>query len=76
VYEQTGVKPKELADQPELPKELTHIWGWFLELLNVGDFKWSELDAWSRLKRIQLTSTEIELLLALNQLYASSHHGR
>lgn len=76
VWKQTGVKPKELADQPDLPQELEHLWGWFLELIQGGKFSWVEVQAWSSLRGINLGGEELELILTLNRLYAESHHGR
>lgn len=76
VWEQTGVKPKELADQPELPKELDYIWGWFIEILGGGTFSWAELQSWASIRGVRLQAGEIELLLSLNNLYASAHNGR
>tara|TARA_R110002020_G_scaffold472424_1_gene700436 strand:- start:28199 stop:28429 length:231 start_codon:yes stop_codon:yes gene_type:complete len=72
VWKQTGTKPKELADQPECPKELQHIWNWFLELMPGGGFSWQNLDAWGRLNGIQFTVFETRLLSMLHSVYSSN----
>ena len=76
VWEQTGKKPKELADQPEMPEGIEYVWVWFLELLQGGTFSWTEIRAWSDMRGIKPQAEELELLLGLNQLYNSIHHGR
>ena len=32
LWRQTGVKPRELAEAPDLPPLAAHLWGWFLDL--------------------------------------------
>lgn len=78
VFRQTGKMPKELAEQPPLPKEFEHLWEWFLEARTgmSGQWSWQGLEAWSRLNRIGLTAEETRLLSKLNSILIDSHGGR
>ena len=76
VWKQTGKKPKDLADQTEIPYELAYVWEWFLELIGSGEVSWVGLAAWSGVSGIKLQSRETQLLLSLNRLYASVQDGR
>jgi len=65
------VIPTELQDQPECPEYLAHVWGWFVEIRSGGSFSWAEVDAWARLKGVQLSGYDTELLSMLNGVFMS-----
>lgn len=66
----------ELAG-PELPVELAHVWGWFLELhlargssgFGPAPIGYGEINAWAALKRLRPVLLEMECLVALDQLW-------
>lgn len=73
VYKQTGVKPKQLAEQPEKPEELEYLYNWFLELVRFHvPLTYAELESWSRLTKVDLKSWETHVLINLEQIYRNS----
>lgn len=75
VWRQTGVKPKELDNIPELPSSCEEVWSWFLNLhesrssngFGVNPIPYSDIDAFFRLKQIQPELWEIDLLKRLDR---------
>lgn len=78
VIEQTGLWPKDFPP-PVVPLELLEVWEWYWELRRAaevgrdgpGPLKFSEMLAWSRLRRIEPTSAELHWLTALDAAYLS-----
>lgn len=69
VWKTTGVQPKELADQPELPEELRYLWEWFWELRSNQILTFTEIHFWSQLTQKRLRGWEVELLRTLDRIY-------
>lgn len=75
VWKQTGIKPKELEDIPDLPASCFEVWSWFLNLnesrtsngFGFNPVQYSEIDAFFRLKQIQPELWEIDLLKRLDR---------
>ncbi|MBN7822260.1 hypothetical protein [Bowmanella yangjiangensis] len=63
----TGHRPKELADQPECPAELSYLWEWFWQLPR--SFNFTELFHWSQLTRRNLRAWEAEVLADLQRVW-------
>lgn len=75
VWRQTGVKPKELDNIPELPSSCEEVWGWFLNLnesrsssgFGFNPITYSDIDAFFRLKQIVPETWEIDLVKRLDR---------
>ena len=76
VIEQTGLWPKDFPP-PLVPPELMTVWSWYWELRRAAEagsdgpmpLKYSEILAWSRLKRLRLTETQLYWLTALDSAF-------
>lgn len=76
-----GMLPKELEALPELPPQLKYIWEWFNELcrgrtsngFGMNPLSHVEIDAWCRLKRIELESWELDALRVIDTSYLIAH---
>lgn len=66
VYKQTGKKPPQLAEQPDMPESLAYLWAWFIELR--PEFGHLELEAWARMKGRTLSRWEMETLMNLDRM--------
>lgn len=70
VWRQTGIKPKQLDELPELPESCYHLWKIFIDLHNtrqnsgfgVSPISYLEIEAYSRLYSIELDPWELDLL--------------
>lgn len=70
VYRQTGFLPKELADIPPMPDDLTYLWKWFLELdaargsngFGLNPLSYAEIKAWADLLGHKPQSWEIKAI--------------
>lgn len=73
VYKQTGVKPAQLAEQPEKPEELEYLYNWFLELVDYSaPLTYQEIESWSRLTCVDLKAWETQVLKNLERIYRNS----
>lgn len=72
---------------PPLPVALAYLWGWFTELASarggnglggVNPIGYAEMDAWARLRALDPTPFEIDVLRRLDQSYLTilADHGR
>jgi hypothetical protein len=72
----------------EVPEAMAHLWRWFRELAMGRTFteygaqalSHAEIDAWARLRRIELSSKELDVLrmldaVMLNVLREDGKHG-
>ena len=65
-------------DQAEFPLLLTHVWGWFCELMNGAQsngmgpstIAWPDIDAWGRVVGIVVEPWEARLIVRLSALRA------
>ena len=77
VFSQTGKMPDQLANAPDMPEALAHVWIYFLELNrsrgNNGfselHITFSEIDSWCRLYGISLEPWELSIIAALDNAY-------
>ena len=75
VWNQTGVKPKELEELLELQREQYEIWGWFMELnesrsssgFGLNPITYSDIDAYFRLQKIVPEKWEIDTIKRLDR---------
>ncbi len=76
---QTGLKSPEL-NGPELPPDLAHVWGWFLELharrgsngFGSNPLAWGDLLAWSSLTRPGIRLAELQAILMIDNAWMAS----
>ncbi|MES2262092.1 MAG: hypothetical protein V4724_26525 [Pseudomonadota bacterium] len=73
-----GVRPKEL-DVPDLPFEVAHLWGYFLQMnakrtsgMAMNPLSDEQVMAWQRRHRIALTPFENECIDALDEVFMAS----
>lgn len=66
VWKTTGIKPPELDIAP--PEEVLYLWQWLRNF--VYPLTYVELEAWSRLRGVQLANYEIEALMKLDRARA------
>lgn len=75
VWNQTGVKPKELEELLELQREQYEIWGWFMELnearsssgFGLNPITYSDIEAYFRLQKIVPEKWEIDTIKRLDR---------
>lgn len=75
----TGHTPAELINATELPPELAHVWGWFIELSNSrpGGFGGIEpltfpvIESWIRVTGNQPSANDVTLIRKVDDLYRS-----
>lgn len=75
VWNQTGIKPKELEELLELQREQYEIWGWFMELnearsssgFGLNPITYSDIDAYFRLQNIIPEKWEIDTIKRLDR---------
>lgn len=79
-----GYLPDELANAPDMPAELAHVWRWFAELHAVrsqGQFgpdpiSYSEIAAWSVLTRTHVKPFEMIALRAVDEAFLTAHQKK
>lgn len=63
----------QLDAQPELPYYISHVWEWFWELSNKrrdnSPISYTEIKAWSLLKKVHVRNYEIKLIDYLDSHY-------
>lgn len=69
VYKSTGIKPKQLADQPEFPKELYYIWEAYLQLRRPEGITYTEIKSWSQLTCCDLLAWEVDTIKTLERVH-------
>lgn len=75
VWEQTGIKPAELNNEPPNPLIL-YLLDYFLELnlsrqigMSVNPLLYSEIEAWCRLSKIDLDKWELNVIKQLDVIW-------
>jgi len=76
VARQTGRRHKDL-DGPEMPTELSYLWGWFQELgaqrssngWGPNPISYSEIRAWAALSGTLIHASEVRVIVALDAIY-------
>lgn len=67
-----GRKPAQLREAEELALECRdqlYLWGYFCEIYRYGErLTFTELKHYAELKSIELTATEVEMLMALEKI--------
>jgi hypothetical protein len=79
VYQNTGFKPQQLAEAPELPEDGILVWTYFCELsaersgngMGPNPISSRDIEAWCRLNGIQLEVWEIGLIKRLDREFLS-----
>ena len=74
VWKNTGIRPKELDDLPELPKTCIEVWNWFIDLsasrtsngFGMNPFTYQEILAYFTLISVIPKDWEIKLLKMLD----------
>jgi len=64
---------------PPIPKSLTYLWGFFLELsrqrgsngFGPSPLAYTDIYSWTKLTKIRLSGWEIDLILKLDSAYLS-----
>lgn len=80
VWRQTGIKPKELEDMLEFPKEMLQVWKFFIDLHNARDgngfganpISYSDMYSYFKLIDIQPDDWEIETVRKLDMIALDS----
>lgn len=75
--EQLGYLPEELRDAPALPFSMEAHWRWFTDLhfrrssngYSPNPISFTELDAWSRLRGVQLSTFDVDAIMQLDTVY-------
>jgi hypothetical protein len=70
IERQTGKKPKQLAEIPEMPGVLMYLWDWFCALdsgrggngFGLNPLSYSEIQAWATLMQVQLAPWEVDAI--------------
>jgi hypothetical protein len=75
------MKPKTeiVAQPPEFPHAIGHVWEWFNEIIRgvQGNgysyplITWTELDCWARLTRQEIAPREAKTLIVLGVMHAN-----
>lgn len=72
VAEKTGIVPDELQAHP-CPEAAVYLWEWFIDVVGVRGMGASslthfEIEAWARMKGIELAAFEVAALRALDRV--------
>lgn len=76
VWKTLGRKPKQLAEAPALPEELSYVWEWYLEVRGSEPLTYTELRNWSLLTKKVLLGWEAELIRSLDRIFWKVHSER
>lgn len=79
VEQATGKRPGQL-DGPEIPPQLAHVYGWFVEIsqgrtgngFGPNPLTWEGIDAWQRLTETVVRPWEVALIKRLDGVYLAS----
>ena len=75
--EKLGIKPKApIKRGPPFPAALGYLWGWFCEISSglpingmcVPRVAWADIEAWSRVMRIEVAPWEAAALVAIGNV--------
>jgi hypothetical protein len=66
IYKVTKNKPEQL-NTPELPDGYDYLVDWFRQLWTENGISWSEMAAWCKMRKVELSQYEIDLLLVIEQ---------
>lgn len=77
VWDDTGIRPPELYDEPECPSAVQHLIPWFWDLhsgrgstgFGPAPISYAEIKAWMDLKGEQLMPIEVSALKILDREY-------
>lgn len=80
--EKNGVRVEE-SERPEIPYEGEQLWDFFWRLsmgrgstgFGVSPFQFSEIEAWSRVNRVQLDPWEVDCLKAMDMAFLKIVNG-
>ena len=70
----------EVPEAPEIPDAVVHVWDWWWHLNarrqtggeSVQPISYSEIYHWSSLTRTQITPSEIEMIIQMDDVYLRS----
>ena len=65
-----------MLEGPEVPKELVYVWNLFMRMGGSETLSWLEIDAWSRLNRVELTAFELDCLRRLDNVRSEVANDR
>ena len=75
-WKTTGKKPSKLDPPVDLPFEVVHVWEWYVDLsratnngMGISGISYTEIYYWSKLKKIELTQFELDLIADLDKLF-------
>ncbi|WBA79550.1 hypothetical protein [Endozoicomonas sp. GU-1] len=73
VYESTGVKPKQLQEQPEKPREMDYLLCWFYGLHNAtrGAISYTEIYHWAKLTKVNIRAWEVAVMQRLSVAFSN-----
>ncbi|ANO57506.1 hypothetical protein [Vibrio phage vB_VhaS-tm] len=69
VYKQTGHKPKQLRELPDIPAELAYVLNWYFDVKGSDPLTYIELKSWSDLTNTHLLPSEVEVIMQLDRIY-------
>ena len=69
------------GEEIDIPDSVEHVWGWFWQLSSRRSFtdssllplSFTELDAWTRLMRVNITPEDLDMLIAMDDAMLSAH---
>lgn len=82
VERSTGQAPARLLNRPHFPDIVAYVWRWFTELdsarqigMGINPLSHTEIEAWARLNRINLTPFEVRCIRALDVVRLEQANG-
>lgn len=65
IQKSTGKWPANAPNKVDLPKSLSYVWFWYLQISNNTSVTPQELESWSRITGNNLTHFEYNLMLGI-----------
>lgn len=73
---------EDVPEAADCPNEVQHIWRWYVELdasrsegMDIGPILYTEIEAWARLCKIDLTRFEVIAMRQVDKAYMKFHRA-
>jgi hypothetical protein len=67
-----GIDVPELTEAPSLPQLASHVWQWYIELVNTTTISYTEVKSWSDMHQINIRSWELSAIMQIEKARKSN----
>jgi len=72
-----GIMPEELANEPDIPKSVAHVWDYFIQLnrargsngFGANPLSYTEIKNWCQLSEIRLEQWELNAIVEIDAAF-------